>query len=224
METVIFANGIIQDYDTLSLIIHDAVIIAANGGLKHVREMGLVPDLVIGDVDSITADDLDWLRTQRVEVIKHAREKDETDLELAFLEAVRRKAENILVAGAMGGRIDQALANISLLMLPELEGIPVVYDDGREEILVIRNKSIVGGSRGDTVSLIPLFGAAEEVTTEGLKYPLSEETLYPERTRGISNIMLEDKATIRVGKGSLLCIHMRDSNVELEDQKEKSNT
>ncbi len=210
METVIFANGVIDNYGALSSVVdEDAFIIAADGGLKHVRALDLKPDLVIGDLDSISADDIKWLDDQGVEIIRHQKEKDETDLELALSHCLGTGADKITIYGATGGRLDQSLSNISLLSLPELEGKHIKYDDGREEIFLIDGELEVAGTPGDTVSLIPLFGKADGIITEGLKYPLRGETLYPAHTRGVSNVMEQEKVLIRVGSGSLLCIHTR---------------
>lgn len=210
METVIFANGEIDDYGALSAVINrDAYIVAADGGLKHIRVLDLVPDLVIGDLDSIAGDEKGWLMDSGVEIIQHDREKDETDLELALSFSLDSGSQKITVCGATGGRLDQSLANISLLSLPDLEEKQIKFDDGREEIFLIKDELELSGSVGDTVSLIPLFGRVEGIETEGLKYPLRGEVLFPEHTRGISNVMEEEQAVIRVGSGSLLCIHTR---------------
>lgn len=210
METVIFANGEVDEYAVLlSVISRDAFIIAADGGLRHVRVLDLVPDLVIGDLDSISKDEINWLDESGVEIIQHDKDKDETDLELALSYSIESGAEKITVCGATGGRLDQSLANISLLSHPDLEGRQIKFDDGREEIFLIKDELVLYGSPGDTVSLIPLFGEVSGITTNGLKFPLRGESLFPDHTRGISNVMEEEQAVIRVGSGSLLCIHTR---------------
>jgi len=128
---------------------------------------------------------------------------------LALSHSLEKGADMITICGATGGRLDQSLANISLLALPELDGKQIKLDDGREEIFLIEDELILLGSPGDTVSLIPLFGEVSCIKTDGLKFPLRDETLFPEHTRGISNVMEEEQAVIRVGSGSLLCIHTR---------------
>jgi thiamine pyrophosphokinase len=105
--------------------------------------------------------------------------------------------------------LDQTLANLFHLLRPELEALDVRFDDGREEIFLIREAGCLTGSEGDIVSLIPLLGICEGVSTEGLRYPLSNETLYPERTRGISNRMLGESARVSLAQGVLMCIHTR---------------
>jgi len=115
------------------------------------------------------------------------------------------------VVAALGGRLDQTLANLYLLEMEDLRGIDVRLDDGREEILVIRDTAAVAGTPGDTLSLLPMEGCTRGITTHGLKYALDEETLCPSRSRGVSNVMLEPEVTIQVRSGALLCIHTRQN-------------
>jgi thiamine pyrophosphokinase len=139
----------------------------------------------------------------------HPAEKDETDLELAIWFALREEFSSILIVGGLGGRTDQIVANLSLLADPALREYDIRIDDGREEALCVRESAILLGAAGDVVSLIPFGLAAEGVVTEGLQYPLREETLLPSRTRGVSNRMTESKAEISLERGVLLCIHTR---------------
>ena len=99
------------------------------------------------------------------------------------------------------------LANLYLLMLPELHGLKVRIVDRYQEIFLIRHNAQVDGQAGDIISLLPLKGNAEGVSTTGLEYPLSNETLLLEHSRGVSNRMVEPHALITLTKGCLLCIH-----------------
>jgi len=123
--------------------------------------------------------------------------------------AIRERFPQILVIGGLGGRTDQTLANLSLLANPAWSGADIRIDDGCEEVFRVGIDTILQGTAGDVVSLLSLGIPAEGVRTEGLRYPLRGETLFPFRTRGVSNRMLSDAATISVGKGVLLCIHTR---------------
>jgi len=210
MDIWIFANGEIEEYGLLQeRILAGSVIIAADGGLQHIRKMEMIPDVVIGDLDSVTNADLEWLKANSVEIIRYPADKDETDLELAISFAAKSKNSRIRIAGGAGGRTDQLLGNIFLLLQPELSGIDLKLDDGLEETFLIHSNTKIKGSPGDVVSLLPLNGSAAGIKTTGLKYPLFGETLYPEKTRGISNVMLADLATIQLEKGVLLCVHTR---------------
>jgi thiamine pyrophosphokinase len=210
MKTIIFANGKIENLDLLYELVRDNdYLVAADGGLKHIRAIGKIPDLLMGDLDSVEKKDLKWLEEQGVEIRKFPEKKDQTDLELAILEAVDRGAERLMIAGGLGGRIDQTLANINLLLIPEIQNIDVRIDDGMEELFLITRHAFIHGEKGDVVSLLPLNRPAMGVMTKGLAYKLQDETLFPERSRGISNAMKKSEAEVSLQSGVILCVHTR---------------
>jgi thiamine pyrophosphokinase len=207
---VIFANGQVTDLTAVrSLLQPDDVLIAADGGLRYLFELGLLPSLLIGDLDSADPDEVARAAGAGVRIERHPIDKDETDLELAILRAAEEGYLRILIVGALGGRLDQTLANLALLSDPRFAHIDLHLDDGVEEAFLIRAQAAIAGSPGDRVSLLPVQGDAAGVTTQALAYPLSAETLYPYRTRGISNRMLADQAQVSLTAGLLLCIHTR---------------
>jgi thiamine pyrophosphokinase len=209
-RAVIFANGEIKDYPAArGLVQPDDFLVAADGGLRHLQALNLQPSLLIGDLDSVTGEDIEAMQSAGVEIRRYPVEKNETDLELALLAVVTDGWRTIRVAGGLGGRLDQTLGNLFLLMLPGLENLDLRLDDGREEAWLVRRKTTLTGRPGDGVSLLPLNGPASGIVTEGLQYPLKHETLYPEHTRGISNVMLGSQAVISLEKGLLVCIHTR---------------
>jgi len=210
MNTIIFANGEIDQPELLKKILKQGeYFISADGGLRHMRMLGVEPDLVIGDLDSISKDDSSWISENHIEIQKFSKKKDQTDLELAILAAVDRAGDPITIVGALGGRIDQTLTNIFLLLMPELQNARVYLDDGKEELFLIQNRGFVAGKKGDTVSLLPLLSPVMGIKTKGLKYPLKDEILFPERSRGVSNEMDSDMAEVTMKSGVLLCIHTR---------------
>jgi len=184
-------------------------IIAADGGAHHVLSLGLAPHIVVGDMDSLDAGLREQLGRQGCRLVLHPAEKDETDLELALLLAVDERATDIVLLGALGGRLDQLLANVLLLTLPELAGASVKLADEEQETFVIRggHQATVEAQVGDTLSLIPLNGNASGVYTEGLKWPLSGETLFAGPARGVSNVVVSLPVCIKVEKGLLLVVH-----------------
>lgn len=186
------------------------LLIAADGGAHAVLEAGMLPDLLVGDLDSLSAAEVDQLAGRGVQVLRHPREKDETDLELALLEAAARGATDITVFGALGGRWDHSLANVALLALPELCGRRVRLVAERQTIVLVRDTLTIGGTRGDTVSLIPFGGAVYGITTGGLLYALDDATLAVDRARGISNVLIDPPAWVRVRHGLLLVVHHDD--------------
>jgi len=185
------------------------LIVGADGGAGRALAHGLVPDVVVGDMDSTPAEVLAALAAQQVELVRHPRAKDETDLELALCYAAGQGAEEIVVLGALGGRLDHTLSNVLLLALPELEGVTVRIVHGREEVLLARSGERVPllGESGDVVSLLPLGGDVHGVTTSGLLWPLDHETLRFAFSRGVSNVLTGREAWIEVEEGYLVVVH-----------------
>jgi thiamine pyrophosphokinase len=209
-RAVIFANGILPDVEAAKRLLQDGDYwIAADGGSRHALECGRAPDLLIGDLDSVPDPVRDSLLSAGTKIEPFAVEKDETDLELAIGFALRKGFSSILIIAGLGGRTDQTLTNLSLLTDPALRDHDIRMDDGCEEVVCIRGELSLHGEAGDTLSLIPLGLPAEGVFTDGLQYPLRGETLLPFRSRGVSNRMLGERATITLKKGVLICIHTR---------------
>ena len=208
MTTLIFANGDLQGQDWVRPLLADAgLVIAADGGARHLRRLGRPPDLVIGDMDSLPREVRSWLEDENVPLVVHPHLKDETDLELALLHAARESEDVIVVIGGFGGRFDQTLANIMLLAHPDLAGRRVELRSEYERAWLVRDHTVVEGAVGDTLSLIPLGGNVLVARTDGLQWSLENETLEFGPARGVSNVMTEPVATITVSTGTLLCLH-----------------
>jgi thiamine pyrophosphokinase len=211
-RALIFANGKQFDAEAVrELVRPEDFLVAADGGLRHMRRLGLQPHLLIGDLDSAAPDEVSLLREKGIRVLQYPAEKDETDLELALQVTAREGYQTIMVLGGLGGRLDMTLANIFLLMLPELAGKDVSFVDGIESVSLIWPGPgyVIIGRPGDQVSLLPWGGPAAGIWTEGLYYPLKGETLFPERSRGISNLLVVDRASVALETGLLICIHTR---------------
>ncbi len=212
---VIFANGVIPDADRARAVLRGAdAVLCADGGSRHALALGLRPDMVIGDMDSMDDASRATLQATGVALQAYPRDKNETDLELALQEAVRRKPSSIIVVGALGKRLDQTLANLAMLRDPALDGVDVRLDDGLEEAWLCRAEAKLEGKASDIVSLLPWGGDVKVVRTDGLKWPLRGETLRADKTRGISNEMLAQVARVSVSSGWLLIIHRRQSQAE----------
>jgi len=209
---LIFANGKLPDINKVRAILRDDdYIICADGGTRHASSLDLKPALVIGDMDSTDKALLKKLRDDGVSIELYPRDKNETDLELAIQRAIELNPKEIVIVAALGGRMDQTLANIALLADLQLATFGIRLDDGVEEIFFCRNQAKIQGRSGDIVSLMPWGGAVKGIQTENLKWQLSNETLYPEKTRGISNEMIADIASIKISMGLLLIVHIRKS-------------
>src|SRR5262249_10515850 len=150
-------------------------ILCADGGTRHALALGLMPDVVIGDLDSISANERRQVEKARGKVIQYPHDKDQTDLEMAVRYALDQHPSSIVVVAALGYRLDHTLGNFALLSDPALASLDVRFDDGLDEAFFCRGRSEVRGRAGDLVSLIPWGGPVAGVRTEWLKWPLRDE-------------------------------------------------
>lgn len=207
-RALLFVNGRLPDSESARRLIQpDDTLLAADGGMRHLLAFGLLPSVLIGDLDSVSADERRRLEEGGVRILQHPRDKNETDLELALHYAVEAGYRPIIVVAALGGRLDQTLGNLSLLTDPAWADIDIRLDDGVEEAFFVRMQARVEGRPGDIVSLIAWGGDVTGVATDGLRWPLHSETLVAHETRGISNEMLGTSASVRLKSGLLLVIH-----------------
>ena len=188
-------------------------VIAADRGATHARAWGWPVHLLVGDLDSLDAEDLAATVASGTPVLTVPSAKDETDLELALTHALAEGDQEIVICAALGGRTDHLLANVLLLTRPDLAGIAVTLAAGQECIRLLRGDgaaqtrlALVGAS-GDLLSLLPVGGDAIGVTTEGLHYPLCDETLFLGQARGVSNVFTRSRAAITLRSGLLLIVH-----------------
>jgi thiamine pyrophosphokinase len=203
MHVLIFANGDLGHTECPGDV---DLVLCADGGIRHAEMLGIWPDVVIGDLDSLPDGARNTLEARGVRVVQHPRAKDETDLELALLSAVEQGAQRITVLGARGGRLDHELGNLLLLAHPDLRGIDVRFWAGRQEALLVAGERVLAGKPGDLLSLLPIGGDAYGITTHGLEYALSNDTLYLGQARGVSNVFIDTRATVSLRSGLLLAV------------------
>jgi thiamine pyrophosphokinase len=201
LKATIIANGVLNIQD-LHRIGDADLLIAADGGYTRCREHGLEPAVVIGDLDSLDSVGLDEFAGQ---VIRHSPEKDQTDLELALQYAVEQGAEQIDILAGLGNRWDQTVANVMLLTTMS-QSVRLI--DGAQELFMIPAGAPVSidAAVGSSVSLIPLSDDVQGATTQGMKYALESEAMQFGKTRGVSNITVEETATVKISRGKLLCV------------------
>ncbi len=221
MRTVIIANGEPPTAQDVARWLRDGdSLVCADGGARVALRLHLRPQHVVGDFDSLAPEQLAALISQGAQAHRHPPAKDETDLELA-LALCAGMSDDIVILGAMGGRVDHALANMLLLAMPVLRGKRVLIAHGPDRIQLIDARGAeaaltVHGTAGDTVSLLPFGGDAHGIRTSGLLYPLADESLFVGPARGVSNLLLAERADIFVKRGLLLCV-MTDANPAIRD-------
>ncbi len=210
MHVVVVAGSSLAVELSTALLTAADLLVAVDGGAEALARAGVIPNVLVGDMDSVSSRTRKALSEQGVEVLLLETAKDETDTEAALRLAVERGAGEVTVYGALGGpRLDHLMGNLLLLTSPCLDGVRVRMVDDLHEAFLVKGEAAFGGARGDFVSLLPLTPEVEGVWTEGLLYPLAGETLYQWTTRGVSNEMVGAEARVAHGSGVLLLIHYR---------------
>ncbi len=202
-QIAIFANGKLST--TNISLPADGLVIAADGGARHCLALGIRPDIVIGDFDSLSEEEITVLAADNIVFVSHPPHKDETDLELALDHAVRLDANEVTLYGLFGGRLDMTLANIMLLASEKYTGIHFRILDGNTRAFILHAGEILDfeGQPGDTVSAIPINGTAKGLTYEGLQWHLDDAILPFGSPRGVSNLMTASNARIYLQEGIL---------------------
>ena len=188
----------------------DELRIVVDGALEVTHRLGIRPDYIVGDFDTVNQELLEHY--EKDIVLRHPPEKDQTDTELAIETALNAGCSQLAFFGATGSRLDHSLGNIFLLENLLKQGIEaeILNENNR---LYLKNQDFVlkrKETRGDFVSLLPLTETVENVTLCGFKYAVENLTFYRERTLGISNEITEEEARIEFSKGTFIVVESRD--------------
>ncbi len=209
-RTVIIANGHLADSSATRRHIRDGDrIICADGGTTHAVAMGLVPDVVVGDLDSLAPDLRAYLETIGVHFEVYPVVKDKTDLELALRLAIAEGADEVILLATLGGRLDQSLANLLLLAQPEWADARVRVIEGDEVAWIVRGgqDTTITGEIGDTLSLIPITYQVTGVCLDGVQWPLHDATLHLGDTLTVSNTLSAPAAHLQIEAGLAVIVH-----------------
>lgn len=204
----IISGGPIGDLDFLkSQFVQSEpyALICADGGARYAYRIGLTPRVIIGDMDSLDGDLQRYFEEKGSQIIMHPKDKDETDTQLVLEYAFTMKPDAIVVFGALGGRLDHTLANVSLLMAGARHNIPIKLMDEWCEVFLVLDKAVINGEAGQTVSIFP-FPEAADISLEGFEYPLEGGAMEIGNPYGISNKIAARTAVISVKSGYLLVV------------------
>jgi thiamine pyrophosphokinase len=208
-RALVLAGGDAVDASTIEDVGPVDLVVAADSGLHHAAPLGVRVDRVVGDFDSATPECVDAAVAAGAVLERHPAVKDATDLELAIDVAVRDGATHVVVVGGGGGRIDHFLANVLLLAAPAYAGLEMDARFGPGRATVVRGgrgAREVRGAPRSLVTLLPVGGPARGIVSEGLAWALRSDTLTPGTSRGVSNVLTGDRATVRLDDGTLLVI------------------
>ncbi len=191
----------------------DSLVIAVDKGLESLYKLNIIPDHIVGDLDSVNATILKhYQNNPQITIHKYIPEKDYTDTDIALKLAIKLAASNITIIGATGTRIDHMLANIHVLTYALDSKIPCHILDSNNKIYLINDSAKLNKdeAHGKYISLIPLTTSVEGLTLKGFKYPLNNYCLTIGKSLGISNEIIQDIATIDLKSGTLIVIESKD--------------
>ncbi len=181
------------------------ILIAIDGGMEWFSKLNINPNILIGDLDSISKKTLEELRSDKGLIIKkHPKEKDSTDMELGIDYLISNNCKEIIIFGGTGTRLDHTLANVFLLDKLNKKNIKGKIIDKNNTILIIDNNYEMKKELGKYISIIPITELGSTISLEGFKYDLNNYSLKFGSTMGVSNEIVDEKAYINVVKGKVV--------------------
>lgn len=204
MSVLIIGSGSNIDKDILKNEKTDVeYVICADGGLEKAEYLGLLPNVIVGDLDSVDEKTLKKYKDMGINIIKYSTEKDYTDMELAIKYAIEKDFKDITLVGATGTRLDHTMANIMLIEEYYKQGIKIKIVDNNNTIEIIINEMNIKNKEGYFVSIIPISDVVEKITLEGFKYSLTNRDVKRGSALCVSNqiISKSGKITIKGGIG-----------------------
>ncbi len=213
MRCLIISAGNLEDQALLGkLIDSNTKVICADGGANCLADFGFVPDVIIGDMDSIKPQNLLTFTRQGSRIKQYPTMKDETDTALALMEALSDTPDEVIILGATGNRLDHTLANVHLLRMAAEKGVSACLIDAYQEIRLITRRTPVSffGIPKEVFSLLPLSEEVTGITVTGAKWSMRNQNFSLGHPYGVSNEVLGGKVGISVGSGMLLFIRVRE--------------
>lgn len=211
MSGLIISSGQIKDYKLLKEIVEESTyIVCADGGVNHLLKINKLPDVVLGDLDSIGDRELEILKSNNIEINKFPSMKNETDTELCIDFLIKKGFKNINLMGVTGSRMDHTLANIYLLKKIYGFGIKGSIIDENNRIYYTEDTISLKYRKNYFLSIIPLSESGIEVSLEGFLYKLKNDKLKFTSTKGISNKIVEKYGNVKIHKGAALILESKD--------------
>lgn len=215
MNTLIVAGGEINlaFLENYYLNKKPDIIIAVDKGLDALNKLNILPNHIVGDLDSVNQSLIEsYKNNPKINIHQYQPEKDYTDTDIALKLAISLCSSHITIIGALGKRMDHALANIHILLVALNANIPCELLDDNNRIYLVNNTHTIEklNTYGKYISLIPLTSSVEGLILIGFKYPLDNYSLTIGKSLGISNEIIDDTATIFLKKGILIVIESRD--------------
>ena len=189
------------------LVSENAVCFCADGGANFAFKYGKMPEVIVGDLDSIEKEVLEYYEKKNVLMKKFSKDKDFTDFELILeeiskIEKNRNYLKKIFVVGGLGKRIDMTLSN--LFMMEKYKNLVFVLEN--EEIFYTEKSFILENKKGCEFSIIPISEKVEKLTLKGFKFETDKIDVKRESSRLVSNVIYQNQANVEFAKGKLIII------------------
>lgn len=213
MRCVILTGGTVDNLSWLAGVLKkDDRVICVDGGSRYAAALGIVPHVIVGDMDSIDREKLNSFSGQGAVIREYPADKDDTDTALALAEALAGKPDEIVILGAIGTRFDHSLANVHLLRVALDHGVPARIVNRYNEISLVapHRPAVVEGEPGDLFSLLPLTERVTGVYVQGARWPLRDATFVIGNPYGVSNRLAAGRAEISIASGLLLLIKINE--------------
>lgn len=211
MKVLIVSNGSIGDPEALCAKLPPVdYVISSDGGTRHLNDLGLMPDLILGDFDSVDPDLLKTYEAQGVLLKRYPMDKDRTDTHIAVDTAAEMGAKEVILTGVLGTRFDHSYANVLLLVRLARRNIRGVIIDNHNTIYVSDTHISIQGTPGGYLSLLPLTTDTVISAASGLQYPLENAPLPLNNPLGVSNVLIEPKAEVSITSGWLMAVLAQD--------------
>lgn len=208
MRCIIFANGAYGDLDAYRDIIRAGdKILCADGGSNYAFQLGIRPDCIVGDMDSIQPEIIKFYTTLQVPLQKFPARKDFTDLQLCLDIARGWGAEEIIMLGSLGKRLDHTLANLYAGMELVRQGLRISHFTPECWVYIIDRELDIIGQPGDTVSVLVLTDQARGVSETGFEYTPTSPLMMNSQPYAVSNLLTGCRGTIQVEQGILAVFH-----------------
>lgn len=195
--------AIILNGDVYNGCINDNYIICVDGGYRICKEKNIVPDIIIGDLDSIDKD-----YDTNIKVVKFDKYKNETDGELAINYAVDTGIKHVNIYGADGGRLDHVLGNFALVAMASTKGLKAILKTNYGDVYYANSTFELNTKINDTISIVPFTESVHIISTEGLEWNLFDKEVQKTSTLGISNVAVQENVKINIIKGSAWIFHI----------------
>lgn len=211
MKALIVANGTINNINILKTVKKEYdFILAVDGGTNHCIRAGIFPDLIIGDLDSISEETLKIAKENNIPTEEFPVKKDSTDTELSIDYLISKGFKDITLAGVIGSRMDHTLGNILLLTKLNENDIKGKIIDGNNIIYLVEEKLTLQRKEDTYISIIPISNSGINISLKGFEYELKEREVKFASSFCISNKIIEEEGMIRVHEGKALVFISKD--------------